>query len=495
MFKAPSRRREDLAHPRPERLPPGPAALPLPKRPAAWVHWRWAALWRWPHLRGPRRTGLALAVLSFWLGLFWAAATHPLAAPDEPAHLLAVMQVRNYHILPEVHYDFSRNPHGEVVNTPVDPATYAYIVAQGSGDAVRLIPSESFHPPLYYLTAGILTQALPADPQAILYASRLITVLFGAVTVYFCWAAAREFAPGAPLWAGATAAVITLLPQFCFNRAAVSNDTAVNCLGAVVFYVWFRGLRQPGYDPWMLRAGVAGGLAVLASLSGAVLLPGLGLVILFRAFQVGAGVARLRRAGRMLAGAGVAGLLVAVWWPLRNLIVYGEPTGLQNVVQYAKVTYPLLDFRTPDTQALFLKATWESFWGVFGWMDNRLPDLFYDQARLFSAIALSLSLLAGLIQVGRRLLRGRRWPTHTWQATLVMGVVAVTLAINYLQFSVNVGFQAQGRLLFLLLLPAGLLFTGGLYALAPGRGGKILALSVPILWLAGMNAVGLVLIR
>ena len=79
--------------------------------------------------------------------------------------------------------------------------------------------------------------------------------------------------------------VIALLPEFSFNNARVGNDSLVNCLGAAAFYVWFRGLRQPEYDPWMLRAGVVVALAVLAKLTAVALIPGLALVVLFRAFQ------------------------------------------------------------------------------------------------------------------------------------------------------------------------------------------------------------------
>src|SRR5947209_6640627 len=79
---------------------------------------------RLPRLRpGP---GLVLALISFWLGLLWVAAIPPLGAPDEPAHLQAVMQVRKQHILPEVHYDFSADPQGQIVGTPADAATQEY---------------------------------------------------------------------------------------------------------------------------------------------------------------------------------------------------------------------------------------------------------------------------------------------------------------------------------------------------------------------------------
>src|SRR5437867_13394924 len=72
-----------------------------------------------------RQAGLIVAVLSLCLGLVWAAAISPLDAPDEPAHLQAIMEVRNKHMLPEVHYDF-RVPHARVIGTAGDTAARDY---------------------------------------------------------------------------------------------------------------------------------------------------------------------------------------------------------------------------------------------------------------------------------------------------------------------------------------------------------------------------------
>src|SRR5205814_817857 len=153
------------------------------------------------------------------------------------------------------------------VDTPVDTPTLAYTRAQGKTDPYILSPYEGVQPPLFYLAAGLASQLVPPDPVAVLYASRLVAALFGAGTVYFCWAATRQLAPGAPHWAVAVAGVVLLLPQFCFNSASAANDSAANCASAAAFYFWFRGLRQPDYDRLMLRAGAAVGLAILAKLT------------------------------------------------------------------------------------------------------------------------------------------------------------------------------------------------------------------------------------
>ncbi|HMA36806.1 MAG TPA: glycosyltransferase family 39 protein [Chloroflexia bacterium] len=448
----------------------------------------------------PRQPGFAIAILSFWLGLLWVAAVRPLAAPDEPAYLQTVMQVRNEHRLPEIHFDFSQVPAGQVVGTPGDPAVREYTRQIGVGDPpVRLLAYQTVQPPLYFLLTGLLAQAVPPDPVPVLYLSRLVSALCGAAMVYFCWAATRELAPRAPMWAVAVAGVIALLPEFCFNNARAANDSLVNCCAAAAFYVWFRGLRQPEYDPWLVRGGALVGLAVLAKLTALVLIPALGLVVLCRAYQVaparGRWAARARRGAQMAGGAGASALFICGWWFVRNLIAYGEPSGTRDANIFWHATLPLLDWNNADARNGFILASWQSFWGYFGWQNIIMPPEFYDQARLFSSGLVGLTLLAVLGLAAGGL--WRRWPVprHLWQSLLILAVVAVLLLISFVQFSLTVAMQAQGRYLFLLLLPGALIFTFGLYTLAPGRLLKVLALSLPLLWLGVMNAVGLSLVR
>ena len=75
--------------------------------------------------------GWCMAVLTLLVGIVWASTIRPFDAPDEPSHLLAVMQVRVKHILPEVHFDYRNNPKGELANTYVDPGVIKYARASG----------------------------------------------------------------------------------------------------------------------------------------------------------------------------------------------------------------------------------------------------------------------------------------------------------------------------------------------------------------------------
>jgi 4-amino-4-deoxy-L-arabinose transferase-like glycosyltransferase len=460
---------------------------------------------------GSRGMGLIIALVSMWLSIIWVAVIPPMNAPDEPAYLQAVMETRNKRMLPEIHFDFSKNPFGDLRGDPGDAAVREYATQHNQGVSLRLTPYENSQPPLYFMITGPVAMLLPSDPQIILYVSRLISALFGAGTVFFCWAAMRELTPGQPMWAVGVAAVIALLPEFCFNNARVGNDSLANCLGSAAFYVWFRGLRQPDYDRWMLRAGAVVGLAVLAKLTAMALIPGLALVVVFRAFQVAASERKWReklpnvmlKGMRMAAGAAGALLAVCGWWLVRNLIVYGDLTGTSGVNRFYKMRLQVPGFNlgTPEQWSGFMDATWKSFWGVFGWQTELMPEEYYKQTNFLSQLFLGLSVLAALGILVWRLVRWRRFegpvpvPAYVWQAATVMTAVGILLVISFVQYSLNVAEAPQGRYFFLLLLPGAILFTGGLYALSPGRVLKVIALSVPVLWLAGASFVGLVIVK
>jgi 4-amino-4-deoxy-L-arabinose transferase-like glycosyltransferase len=243
------------------------------------------------------------------------------------------MQVRKQHILPEAHYN-PTSPAG-VTGPPSDSERRAYITkllpSLPVNEAYFTLPYESFQPPLYYLVTGLLAHLVPANPQTILYLGRMVAILLGAATVYFCWLTTRELAPRAPTWAIAAAGMVALLPSFSFDSAHASNDSMVNLTATAAFYVWTRGLRHPEFDRQLWGAGVMLGLTLLSKLTALALIPRLALVIVFRVFQARPRTLGwsnwLKRALYMTVGATASALLVSGWWFVRNAFIYGEPTG------------------------------------------------------------------------------------------------------------------------------------------------------------------------
>ena len=397
--------------------------------------------------------GVVLLLISLGLNIGWAVAVKPLNAVDEPAHLQAILQVRNQHILPEVHFRFDQDPAGIVANTPVDDAARDYAIHLGySRPPLLLWPYEGRQPPLYYIVAGLVARIVPADPAAVLYAGRGVAALFGALAVYYCWATTRQLAPCSPRLALAVGGFVALLPQFCCDSAAASNDSTINWLSAASFYVWCRGLREPRYDPWLLRAGALFGLAILAKLSALALLPGLVFVVLFRSRQGVVGSGRgLRQWLRQIPplGLSVAGAALAVcgWWLARNALIYGEPTGSLDLLRFSRGHFNPIDFQYFGNANLFLTWTVQNFWGTFGWTTIQLPGEYY---RLSNVLGMVLIALTGIAVVGA----ARRM----WERTIAVYTVQIGVAMAAKTCSL-------GFLIALCML-------GGLSVLAPRRFSK-----------------------
>ena len=450
-----------------------------------------------------RQPGFVLAVINFGISLVWMVVIRPLDAPDEPGHLQAIMQVRKQHILPEMHLQPAVNTAPEVIWPPPDPETVAYIrkVRQELpvSDHYLVIPYKSVQPPLYYVIAGLVAHVAPPEPKTVLYIGRLVSVLFGAATVYFCWLTIRKLVPDAPVLAVAAAGVTALLPQFCFTNAHAANDSAVNLAATAGFYIWVRALADPEFDGRLFGAGAMLGFAILSKLTAIVLIPGLVLVILFRMFQARPSVLGLanwlKRGLGMIAGATLGVVLVCGWWFVRNLVTYGEPSGTKAELHVVAGNFIKADFSKPQTAGDLAHYTLENLWGRFGWNDITLPHGIYHFCNTAALVLVCLSVLAGIGVFALWVTRKRPSNVVTWQAASIFLAIGAGLLAGFIQYNAKVAYQPQARYFFLLLVPGALLLTGGLHCLAAKRALRLAAVGLLLIAFGLLNALALVAVK
>jgi 4-amino-4-deoxy-L-arabinose transferase-like glycosyltransferase len=450
-----------------------------------------------------RQPGFALAVINFCVGLVWMAVILPLDAPDEPGHLQAIMQVRKQHILPEMHLQPAANNAPEMIRPPRDPDTLAYIrnIRQELpvNDHALVIPYKSVQPPLYYVMAGLFAQVAPPEPKTVLYIGRLLSVLLGAATVYFCWLTVRELAPDAPILAAAAAGVTALLPQFCFTNAHAANDSAVNLATTAAFYVWIRGLRRPEFDRRLFGAGAMLGFALLSKLTAIVLVPGLILVILFRMFQAQPNVLGLgkwlRRGVAMIAGATLSVVSICGWWFVRNMFTYGEPSGTEAELHTVAGNLVKADFSKPQTAADLAHYTLENLWGRFGWNDITLPHGIYHLCNTAGLILVCLSVLVGIGAFVVWVTRDRASNVVTWQAAAIFLAIGAALLGGFIEYNAKVAYQPQARYFFLLLVPCALMLTAGLHRLAATRALRLATVGTLLIAFGVLNGSALVALK
>ena len=339
-------------------------------------------------------------VLSFYLvfGALYLFATPVFEAHDEIWHFGYIQHLRQHGSLPVQVFDgvdTLYQQHGS------QPPLY-YLLAAGITAPINLDDAESYrqlnpHARLSQPDSfGNKNLVMRAEGQSLLRGTGLAVLLLralglalGAATVALIYKIGELVAPQRSTVAFVAAAITALNPMFIFVTASVSNDSLAMALNGVVVLLLLRTLR----DGFRLRNGVmlalAFGLACLTKVSSLALLPVLLGVCLF--------VQRKTKDRRgclvFLYSLAIAGLVIAGWWYLRNLQLYGEPLG---IVMMADIAGPRgMSFGLVDLFADFQQFRM-SYWGLFGALNIQLASVFYvllDLMCFLSALGLAFLIL------------------------------------------------------------------------------------------------------
>ncbi len=275
-----------------------------------------------------------------------------------------------------------------------------------------------------------------------LHVGRWISLILGALTVIFTYLLARYAFPH-DRWSRLLAtSLAATIPQFIFISASLSNDSLITftCAAALVCLAALRSRARSHHlqrRHW-IGLGFILGLAALSKLQGLGLLPLTAAAILLNL--------RLKTAWRsVLEGAllvGLSVLIVAGWWYLRNVELYGDPFGTQNLLSVTGVRVDPLTF-----QGLFgeLRGLQMSFFGIFGWFSILLPPWTYTLFELLTVLA-----AVGALITWWQTLRYPSLISLRQQLGSVTGISAlwVLISLALLAYWISVAQGSQGRLLF-----------------------------------------------
>ncbi|MCX8068284.1 MAG: hypothetical protein N3B68_10840 [Anaerolineae bacterium] len=356
---------------------------------------------------------------------------------------------------------------------------------------------EASQPPLYYLLAATLTRWVPQDDLSALYArenpfptvlpigyrdnqnhyvhtdaerfpfcgatlgirlARLLSLLFGAGTVWGTYCLAQRLFPQEKWVAAGAAMVVALTPGFLFTSGLVNNDALAACIAT-----WALVVLAPHPSPslfpspdrrsgegsggWQSRRGwgVAGlllGLAALTKLSGLLLWPFAALALIF--YHPDTKIRNTKffpfvssRLRGVVITFGVA-LVVCGWWYLRNWRLYGDPTGLSAMlplVGHREAGFGLQEWLRSEAGLV-----WKSYWAVFGWFNLAAPGWVYGIYGLLMALG-----ILGLALLGAHSARRRDWEVLGRVGYLALW--ALIVAVGLLRWTLTTG-GSQGRLLY-----------------------------------------------
>ena len=263
--------------------------------------------------------------------------------------------------------------------------------------------TEYFEPPLYYAISSLVIGAVPVEaytPQVnpffgyeayrlgvdnkALYihsaqeafpyhgtalAAHLLrgfSILLGVLSLTIAFLALGEVFTRPALALGAVA-LIAFNPQFVLVSSSISNDNLIILLSMLMIWLAIR-IAQSGMTTrrTLIMAALAAA-AVLTKLSAALLI-----LVLLAALLIARTSWRKWLNTLMIVGS--IGLLLTGWWFLRNLGLYGEPTGIrmwQQIWGWENVAV------NPSHIGVALQNFWTSYWGRFGWGQIVLPGEVY----------------------------------------------------------------------------------------------------------------------
>jgi 4-amino-4-deoxy-L-arabinose transferase-like glycosyltransferase len=354
--------------------------------------------------------------------------------------------------------------------------------------------TEYFEPPLYYAISALLIGAVPVEaytPQVnpffgyeayrfgvdnkalyihsaqeafpyqgtalAVHLLRGFSILLGALSVTLSfWALCEVFTR--PAFAFGAVALIAFNPQFVLVSSSVSNDNLIILLSVLMIWLAIRIAQSGMTTRRTLIMAVLSVAAVLTKLSAALLI-----LVLLAAMLI----ARTpwRKWLSTLSIVGAIGLILTGWWFLRNMWLYGEPTGIrmwQQIWGWENVGV------NTSHIGVALQNLWTSYWGRFGWGQIVLPYEVYGVLLvivLLSLIGLVRNLYAQRIRAGSPPNDASLPDADPRGLTILMITLSLVLSVSVWYGLVNPAGTA-GRFWFPAIMPiGGLMFYGlrGLY--------------------------------
>ncbi len=370
------------------------------------------------------RIGLLLCAF-FMYTVVWSLAISPNSGPDEGSHFEAIRYIAS---------------HGKL---PVYGLTY-YVY-----DPTRLQVHAS-QPPLYYVLLapvyGVLSDASKFWQVMVL---RLISVCLGTISLGLLYLLGLQIFPTRPTIALTMAALTGFMPMFTFMNAVVNTDNLINLITLACMNWLLYGFRRVPDRKWLTGLGALLGIGMLTKYSIVPVFITCGVALALLALLQGKRWMRLLFSYGLWTGS--MALLISGGMFVRNWVLYKDilNAGRSDINQWTPfaASGSLFEMMAGTARAIppFLPTLFQSFTGVFDYMEAYMPPALY--------VVFGVIVLVGGVGACTAL-RGAWQRRHTEHATrlliqtlclLILGASTFAFVCNY---SYNLDYQPQGRYLF-----------------------------------------------
>ncbi|MFW5943384.1 MAG: ArnT family glycosyltransferase, partial [Chloroflexota bacterium] len=382
-------------------------------------------------------------------------------APDEPGHFHLIAQMVNTRSLPRQSVaapNYAHHPplYYGIAALPVAFTALNDLESMPQLDADFVWPGQEGPAVAFHHTA----ETFPYSGRVLsVHLARLVSILAGLLTLVLAMAIGSSLFPAYRPLGILAVALVAFNPQFLFVNSTVNNDSLLIATTTGTLWQLMRAIRRPQDTAQWVFLGVWAAAAVLSK--------SLGLVVVAVVFACWLLLwARAKFQVSYLKNGLVLSLTIALlsgWWFVRNQLLYGDPLGW-NVYRQAWAANlrsgPLTITELPS----LLRTQFQSFWGVFGWMNLYLPQWYY-----WAAGGLLVLGAMGWIVASTR---GKTGAITRYQKSIYLIFVAYLILLEAFliyQNSVHNATLAQGRFLLPASVPIMFITAFGLMTLVPER--------------------------
>ena len=260
-------------------------------------------------------------------------------------------------------------------------------------------------------------EAFPWSGEALaVHIVRVVNILIGAGVVFLTWLTARTIWPRQQGIALGAAGLVAFNPMFLYMSGAINNDIIAAFSGAAIIFACVLLLDDPSRFNWRwgIILGILYGIALMSKFNLAAIIVLIEATVTWAAwkkpYDPGSSTIdsqEMRTFARreeqktriklwlVVNGAlFLAASLLAGWWFVRNQILFGEPTGFQQVTELWGVRNPLESIGLAISE---LPYAWTTLWGRFGFGQIPLPEAIYTGLKILTTIGL-IGMVIGFIR-------------------------------------------------------------------------------------------------
>jgi hypothetical protein len=325
---------------------------------------------------------------------------------------------------------------------------------------------------------------------------RFLSVLMSAAAVTFTYLIAREVLPDRPALALGAAAIHAFTPMVVFISASVNNDNLAVLLSSLGLWMLIRISNRKSQIANPLREylplGIVLGLAALTKSQTVALAPLTALVVTVRAVRRRSQGPEPAEGWREFIIGGLATalplLLIAGWWYLRNLRLYGDLTGIDMFTQILGQRDVPADLPQLWRERFSFLA---GYWGNFGGINVPMAAWVYPVLNTIVLIA-ALGLIVAVAKYQIANIKSQKLDICHLIFDIRNLPFALCLLWSLLVFIpwllwARVTWSSQGRLVFYAISVWSLLLAMGIAGWLPRRWGRW-AVAAFALFLLGLAA-------